>query len=115
MSKIIAIVGVLLIVFTSSCNKKLDQNSMFHGRGHKVKKSGIYDAGINGRKTVSMQIAEGYDKQTKHDANPKKAVKKINKELEKRQRKAQKKRDKHNRKVRVKIKKGKGSKSPGDS
>lgn len=105
---------VLLIILVASCNKKIDQNSMFHGRSHKTKKKGIYDAGLNSKKPISVQIAKEYDKQTKHDANPKKAAKKAEKEMEKKKREAQKKRDKYNKKRRVKVKTTKG-KTSGDT
>ena len=62
-SRTISVVSILLIVF--SCNKKIDQSTMFHGRSHKTKKKGIYDAGLNSKKSVSMQIAKEYDKMSK--------------------------------------------------
>ena len=77
---------------------------MFHGRSHKTKKKGIYDAGLNSKKSVSMQIAKEYDKMSKYDTNPKKAARKANKELEKKKRASQKKRDKYNKKRHVKVK-----------
>jgi len=109
--KIISIFSILLVLF--SCRAKLDQNSMFKGRAHKNKK-GVYSTGLNGRKTVSMQIAKELDKQTPHDTNPKKAARKVIKANKKKMLKAQKKRDKINKKRKVKIKKVKG-KSAGDS
>lgn len=110
--KIISVLVIALLLF--SCNKKIDQSSMFSGRSHKTKKKGIYDAGLNSKKPISVQIKKDYDKQTKHDANPKKAAKKINKDMEKKKRLAQKKRDKINKKRRVKVKTTKG-KTGGDS
>ncbi len=109
--KTISLFSIVLLLF--SCHSKLNQNSMFSGRGHKNKK-GVYSTGLNGRKSVNMQIAKELDKQTPHDTNPKKAAKKIIKANKKKQLKAQKKRDKLNKKRRVKIKKVKG-KTAGDS
>ncbi len=86
---------------------------MFHGRSHKTKKKGVYDAGLNSKKPISVQIAKEYDKMSKHDTNPKKAVKKANKEWEKKKRASQKARAKHNKKIHVKIKTTKG-KTSGD-
>ena len=82
--KVIAILTILILLV--SCNKKIDQSSMFHGRSHKTKKKGVYDAGLNSKKPISVQIAKEYDKMSKHDTNPKKAVKKANKEWEKKKR-----------------------------
>lgn len=110
-TKIIGLFIVIVLLF--SCNKKIDQSSMFHGRSHKTKKKGIYDAGLNSKKPISVQIKKDYDKLTKHDANPKKAAKKAEKEMAKKKREAQKKRDKYNKKRRVKVKTTKG-KSGGD-
>lgn len=112
MIKLISVLVVFAIIF--SCNKKIDQNSMFNGRSHKTKKKGIYDAGLNSKKSVSVQIKKDYDKQTKYDANPKKAARKADKEMQKKKRESQKKRDKYNKKRRVKVKTTKG-KSGGDS
>ena len=109
--KLISVFTILLILF--SCNKKIDQNSMFNGRSHKTKKRGIYDAGLNAKTPVSVQIAKEYDKMSKHDADPKKAAKKANKEMAKKKKEAQKKRDKYNKKRHVKVKTTKG-KSGGD-
>ncbi len=86
---------------------------MFNGRDHKTKKLGIYDAGLNSKKSVSMQIAKEYDKMSKHDTNPKKAARKANKELEKKKRASQKARAKYNKKRHVKVKTTEG-KSGGD-
>ena len=86
---------------------------MFNGRSHKTKKKGIYDAGLNSKKPPSVQIAKEYDKMTKHDANPKKAARKANKEMAKKKKVAQKKRDKYNKKRHVKTKTTKG-KTGGD-
>ena len=105
-SKIIGVFTILLILF--SCNKKIDQNSMFNGRSHKTKKKGIYDAGLNSKKPVSVQIAKEYDKLSKHDTNPKKAAKKAEKENEKKKRASQKARKKYNKKRHVKVKTTKG-------
>jgi len=104
--KIFTLLLSALVVF--ACNPKIDQSSMFNGRSHKTKKKGIYDAGLNGRKSVSMQIAQDYDKLSKHDDNPKKAAKLAEKELKKKKRMSQKVRDKRNRKRRVKVKTTKG-------
>ena len=104
---------VLMLTVIASCNKKIDQNSMFHGRSHKNKK-GVYDAGMNSKKPISVQIAKEYDKQTKHDTDLKKAAKKMEKERLKKKREAQKKRDKYNKKRRVKVKTTKG-KTGGDT
>ena len=110
-SKTVGIVSILLILL--SCNKKIDQSSMFHGRSHKTKKKGIYDAGLNSKKSVSVQIAKEYDKMSKYDTNPKKAARKANKELEKRKKASQKARAKYNKKRHVKVKTTKG-KTGGD-
>ena len=82
---------------------------MFNGRTHKTKKKGIYDAGLNGRKSVSMQIAQDYDKLSKYDANPKKAAKKAEKELYKKKKAMYKhnKKFRENKKHKVKTTKGK--------
>jgi hypothetical protein len=110
--KVISLVIVVFIAF--SCNKKLDQRSMFNGRSNKTKKKGIYDAGLNSRKPVSVQLAKEYDKLSKNDTDPKKAAKKELKALEKKKRAASKVRAKHNKKTRVKVKTTKG-KAGGDS
>jgi hypothetical protein len=110
--KTISIVVLILALF--SCNKKIDQSSMFNGRDHKTKKRGVYDAGLNSKKPVSVQIAKEYDKMSKNDTDPKKAAKKENKSLEKKKRAANKVRAKHNKKTRVKVKTTKG-KAGGDS
>lgn len=110
-SKIIGIFSIVLILF--SCNKKVDQSSMFNGRSHKTKKRGIYDAGLNSKTPVSVQIAKEYDKMSKYDTNPKKAAKKMNKEMEKKKRASQKARAKANKKRHVKVKTTKG-KTGGD-
>ncbi len=86
---------------------------MFHGRSHKTKKKGIYDAGLNSKKPVSVQIAKEYDKMSKYDTNPKKAAKKANKEMEKKKKASQKARAKYNKKRHVKVKTTKG-KTGGD-
>ena len=104
--KITIIFSVLVFLF--SCNKKIDQNTMFHGREHKTKKKGIYDAGLNSKKPISVQTAQDIDKLSKYDSNPKKAAKKAAKEMEKKKRKSQKARDKYNRKRHVKVKTTKG-------
>ncbi len=108
--KIITVITVVLFLF--SCKSKLDQSTMFHGRTHKNKK-GVYNTGLNSKKTVSMQIAKEYDKMSKHDTNPKKAARKANKELEKKKRASQKARAKYNKKRHVKVKTTEG-KSGGD-
>jgi len=87
---------------------------MFNGRSHKTKKKGIYDAGLNSKKSVSVQLAKEYDKLSKNDTDPKKAAKKELKALEKKKRISQKARAKHNKKTRVKVKTTKG-KAGGDS
>ncbi|MBL4594761.1 MAG: hypothetical protein JKX68_13245 [Flavobacteriales bacterium] len=105
-SKVIGVFSIVLILF--SCNQKIDQRSMFNGRSHKTKKKGIYDAGLNSKKSVSLQIAKEYDKMSKYDTNPKKAARKANKELEKKKRASQKARAKYNKKRHVKVKTTKG-------
>lgn len=105
---------LLLTVFLFSCSKKIDQSSMFKGREHKSKKNGIYSAGLKNKKPISVQIKEEYDKQSKHDTNPKKAAKKAEKELEKKKKFANKQRAKNNKKRRVKVKTTKG-KASGDN
>lgn len=109
--QITSIFSILLILL--SCNQKIDQSSMFNGWSHKTKKKGIYDAGLNSKKPISLQIAKEYDKMSKHDANPKKAAKKANKEMAKKKKASQKARDKYNKKRRVKVKTTKG-KTGGD-
>ncbi len=104
---------LLIAIVFSSCKSKLDQKSMFHRRSNKNKK-GVYNTGLNRKKPVSVQIAEEHDKLTKHDDDPKKAVKKAEKEMDKKKRDAQKKRDKYNKKRRVKVKTTKG-KTGGDT
>lgn len=104
--------GTVLIL--TSCNRNLDQSSMFHGREKVTKKKGIYDAGMNSRKPMSVQIAEEYRKQNKHVDNPKKAAKLAEKEMQKKKRASAKARAKYNKKRHVKVKTTKG-KSSGDS
>ncbi len=104
--KVLSVLAMVLILF--SCNEKLDQSTMFGGRTHKTKKKGIYDAGLNSKKSVSMQLAKDYDKQTKNDTDPKKAARKIEKEQQKKKRASQKLRAKRNKKVRTKVKTTKG-------
>ncbi len=87
---------------------------MFHGREHKTKKKGIYDAGLNSKKPISVQTAQDIDKLSKYDSNPKKAAKKAAKEMEKKKRKSQKARDKYNRKRHVKVKTTKGKAGGGE-
>ncbi|MCB0401186.1 MAG: hypothetical protein KDD41_03825 [Flavobacteriales bacterium] len=108
----ITVMVTVSLVFTS-CKSKLDQKTMFNGRSHKNKK-GVYDTGLNRKKAVSVQLAEEWDKETKHDTNPKKAAKKEEQARLKKQREAQKKRDKYNKKRHVKVKTTKG-KSNGDT
>lgn len=110
--KISSVLIIMMVVL--ACNKKIDQSTMFHGRSHKTKKKGIYDAGLNSKKSVSVQLKKDYDKQTKHDANPKKSARKLEKEMQKKKLASQKKRDKYNKKRRVKVKTTKG-KAGGDS
>jgi hypothetical protein len=107
MHNIIKFTTILLIILFS-CNQKIDQNTMFKGRSHKSKKKGIYDAGLNSKKPISVQIAKDIDKLSKYDTNPKKAAKKIEKENEKKKRASQKARDKYNKKRHVKVKTTKG-------
>lgn len=90
-----------------SCNKKIDQSSMFHGRSHKTKKKGIYDAGLNHKKPISVQISEEYKKNDK-------AAKKANKAAEKAKKDAAKKTKKFATKSKHKVKTTKG-KSSGDN
>lgn len=105
----------LVIIFALGCNPKgLDQSTMFKGRNTTNKKKGHYDTGTRKNKPMSVQLKQDYDKLSKHDANPKKAARKEQKELDKKKREAQKKRDKHNKKVRVKVKTTKG-KTGGDN
>jgi len=111
--KIIAI--FLSVTFLFACKPKLDQNSMFSGRGKMSKKKGHYDDGIRRNRPMSIQIAKDYDKLSKYDDNPKKAAKKAEKELAKKKRESQKARAKHNKKTRVKVKTTKGSPSGGGS
>ncbi len=86
---------------------------MFKGRESKTKKKGIYHAGLNSKKPISVQTAQDIDKLSKHDANPKKAAKKEAKALEKKKKESQKARDKYNKKRHVKVKTTKG-KTGGD-
>lgn len=86
---------------------------MFNGRSHKTKKKGVYDAGLNSKKPMSVQLKKDYDKLSKYDTNPKKAAKKAEKELKKKKLASQKARTKHNKKVHVKTKTTKG-KTGGD-
>jgi hypothetical protein len=104
--KLTSIFIIGLIIF--SCNKKIDQNTMFKGRSHKTKKKGIYDAGMNSKKPISVQIKKEYDKMSKYDTDPKKARKKYEKELAKKRKAANKARAKNNKKRHVKIKTTKG-------
>ena len=103
----------LVAIFLVGCNPKLDQRSMFHGRKTTNKKKGHYDTGVRRNKPMSIQIAEDLDKQTKHDTNPKKAARKVEKERLKKKAQADKARAKHNKKVRTKLPKVKKSKSGG--
>ena len=101
----------LLLFFTTTlcfCNKRVDQTTMFHGREHKSKKKGIYDAGLNSKKPISVQTAEDINKLSGDNTNPKKAAKKGEKELKKKQKESQKARDKHNKKRHLKVKTTKG-------
>ena len=81
---------------------------MFNGRSHKSKKKGIYDAGLNSKKPISVQTAQEIDKLSKYDTNPKKAARKVEKENEKKKRASQKARNKYNKKRHVKVKTTKG-------
>ena len=110
-SKIIG--AFIIVVIAFSCNKKLDQKTMFKGRENKTKKRGIYDAGLNSKKPVSVQIAKEYDKLSKNDKNPKKAAKKANKELEKKKRHMAKHNSKFVKTKKLKVKVPK-EKSGGD-
>lgn len=87
---------------------------MFTGRSHKVKKTGIYDAGTQGKKPISLQIKKEYDKLSKNDTNPKKAKRRQEKEIAKKKRASAKARAKNNRKRHVKVKTTKGRPSGGD-
>ncbi len=107
-TSVLAIIAILI-----SCNKKLDQKTMFKGRESKTKKKGIYHAGLNSKKSISVQTAQDIDKLSKHDSNPKKAAKKEAKALEKKKKESQKARDKYNKKRHVKVKTTKG-KTGGD-
>jgi hypothetical protein len=86
---------------------------MFSGRAHKNKK-GVFNTGLNSKKSVSMQIAKEYDKMSKYDTNPKKKAKKDAKELEKKKRAMAKHNAKFQRKKRLGTKIGK-TKTEGDS
>lgn len=110
--KITLIAFLMLTLF--SCNKRIDQGSMFHGRAHKSKGKGIYDAGLNSKKPISVQTAQDLDKLSKNDTDPKKAAKKEVKALEKKQRESQKVRDKYNKKRHVKVKTTKGKPDGGN-
>ena len=113
MNIITKLIGILFIAsLVISCKSKLDQNTMFKGRSHKNKK-GVYNTGLNSKKTISMQIAKEHDKLSKHDTNPKKAAKKANKELEKKKRAMAKKTAKFQKKKRLGVKLDK-KKSAGD-
>lgn len=101
-----------LSLLSTGCKSKLDQKTMFNGRTHKNKK-GVYDTGLNRKKPISVQIAQDLDKQSKFDADPKKAAKKEEKARLKKKQEAQKKRDKYNKKRHVKVKTTKG-KTGGD-
>lgn len=112
---IIKILGVLLpLLILFSCSRRIRQDSMFAGRSHKTKKKGVYDAGMNTNKPISVQIAKEADKLTKNDTNPKKAAKKVVKANKKKQAVAQKARNKNNRKRHIKVKTTKG-KPTGDT
>lgn len=102
--RFILIVTLLLPFVLGSCHRKIDQRDMFDNRGHKTRKKGIYDAGLNSKKAVSIEIQEEYDKLNKHHTNPQKAARKAIEENKKKQLKSQRKRDRHNRRVRVKVK-----------
>ena len=111
MSKSVYYIFSLLLfslILCSCSNRGIDQSSMFQGRSHKTKDKGIYDAGMNSKKPISLQIQKEYDKMSKYDTNPKKAARKENKELKKKRLKALKARNKHNKKTHVKVKKTKG-------
>ena len=97
-----------LTMFVFSCNKRVDQTTMFHGREHKSKRKGVYDAGLNSKKPISVQTAQDINKLSGDITNPKKAAKKGEKELKKKQRDSQKARDKENKKRHVKVKTTKG-------
>lgn len=96
-----------IISLLLSCNKKIDQSSMFNGRNHKTKKKGIYDAGLNHKKPISVQINEEYKKGDK-------AAKKATKAAEKAKKDAAKKTKKFATKSKHKVKTTKG-KSSGDN
>ena len=85
---------------------------MFTGRNHKDKK-GVFNTGLNSKKSVSMQISKEYDKLSKHDTKPKKAAKKAAKELAKKQKVMAKQTAKFLKKKRLTTKIGK-KKSSGD-
>jgi len=94
----------LILSFLIACNQKIDQNSMFNGRSHKTKKKGIYDAGLNTKKPISVQTAEDIKKQEDKEGN-------VNskKEMKKKKKMAEKARKKHNRKTHTKVKTTKGT------
>lgn len=108
--KVLSVFSILLLL--NSCHKGINQNSMFSGRSHKSKK-GVYNAGMKKNTPISIQIKKEYDKLSKHDTNPKKALKAKEKEIAKKKKAAAKARNKNNRKRHVKIKTTKG-KTSGD-
>ena len=113
MNIITKLIGIIFILsLLSSCKSKLDQSTMFSGRTHKNKK-GVYNAGLNSKKSVSMQIAKEYDKMSKHDTDPKKAAKKRNKVLAKKKAVMSKKNAKFVKKKKLGVKPGK-KKTGGD-
>ncbi len=113
MNNLVKIISVTIaILFLFSCKSKLDQSTMFSGRSHKNKK-GVYNTGLNSKKSVSMQIAKEYDKMSKHDTKPKKAAKKAQKELDKKKKVMAKKNAKFVKKKKLGVKPGK-TKTGGD-
>lgn len=85
---------------------------MFTGRTHKNKK-GVFNTGLNSKRSVSMEISKEYDKLSKHDTKPKKAAKKAAKILAKKKKAMAKQTAKFVKKKRLGVKPGK-SKSSGD-
>jgi FtsZ-interacting cell division protein ZipA len=109
-TKLVGLIFIISLLF--SCKSKLDQSTMFSGRTHKNKK-GVYNTGLTGKKTPSLQIAKEYDKLSKYDTKPKKAAKKANKALAKKKAVMAKKNTKFVKKKKLGVKPGK-KKTGGD-
>ncbi len=109
--KILPLIICILLAF--SCNKKLDQKDMFHGRATTNKKKGHYDTGVRRSKPMSVQLAEANRKETKEATDPRIQAKKEDKELKKKKANADRERAKHNKKVRQKVETTKGKPTGG--